>query len=274
MKINFEGTAEEFRLVFSGAILFEEEEDFEDSGPRVRSFPVVRGGKKEEPSTEEEEEDEDEDPLEEEEEEGDDGMPLVASGMPTLNPTRDEMPVPLNDRVHKKQKLPSLKPEVREAAWGAFRKVCVLWIENFGATEEVEVTQMQALRDEEGNFVDEEGNLIPKGAKVCYEAVKAKVVQPAKQPDRLAALSDLGAGQHTIAVLIMAYEMGSLQLMVGKALLEHTETPLLGLSSSESYFDYIDQIAANMVQVSHMAFPDLAGTYDYSTKWRRSSYAV
>jgi hypothetical protein len=38
--------------------------------------------------------------------------------------------------------------------------------------------------------------------------------------------------------------------------------------------DHIDEVAANMVQISHMGFPDLAGTYDYSTKWRRSNNAV
>jgi hypothetical protein len=61
----------------------------------------------------------------------------------------------------------------------------------------------------------------------------------------------------------MAYEAKSLQRLVANA--------LIGVvSGSKDYsLDYADKIASNMVQVSHMVFPDLAGTYDYSTKWRR-----
>ncbi len=64
------------------------------------------------------------------------------------------------------------------------------------------------------------------------------------------------------------------QSQVGKALLEYTQKPYLGLSTQDAYHEYIDEVAANMVQISHMGFPDLAGTYDYSTKWRRSNNAV
>jgi hypothetical protein len=91
-----------------------------------------------------------------------------------------------------------------------------------------------------------------------------------EQPDRMQLLGELGSGPYPKAVLVMAYEIGSLQRLVGKALLEETGQPRLGLETVEAYQDFIDQIAANMVQISHLVFPDLAGTYDYSTKWKRS----
>lgn len=88
---------------------------------------------------------------------------------------------------------------------------------------------------------------------------------PGDQPDRLEALRQAGTGRYTLPVLIMAYELGSLQRLIEKALI------LLAIGPSESAerLDYADKIAANMVQISHLTFPDLAGTYDYSTKWRR-----
>jgi hypothetical protein len=84
----------------------------------------------------------------------------------------------------------------------------------------------------------------------------------AVQPNRLALMQELGHGQFTIPVVIMAYEAKSLQRLIEKALKE------AGLNSD---LDYADQIACNMVQVSHMGFPDLAGTYDYSTSWKRKN---
>ena len=45
-----------------------------------------------------------------------------------------------------------------------------------------------------------------------------------------------------------------------------------GFSSSlwfQGWKDYVHAVAAHMVQVSHIGFPDLAGTLDYSTQWRR-----
>ncbi len=96
----------------------------------------------------------------------------------------------------------------------------------------------------------------------------------AEQPDRLGMMQELGQGRWPVPILVMAYEVGSLQQMVGKALLEYTQKPYLGLSTRDAYLDHIDEVAANMVQISHMGFPDLAGTYDYSTKWRRSNNAV
>jgi len=91
-----------------------------------------------------------------------------------------------------------------------------------------------------------------------------------EQPDRLRAMQDLGQGRWPIPVLVMAYETKSLQRLVERALIEKQGVIERNYDSREEYLDYIDRVAVNMVQVSHMGFPDLAGTYDYSTKWKRS----
>jgi hypothetical protein len=89
----------------------------------------------------------------------------------------------------------------------------------------------------------------------------------AEQPDRLGMMQELGQGRWPVPILVMAYEIGSLQRMVEKALVTSGAV-------ADPDLDHIDEVAANMVQISHMGFPDLAGTYDYSTKWRRSNNAV
>jgi len=91
--------------------------------------------------------------------------------------------------------------------------------------------------------------------------------ETAPQPDRLSLIQSLGQGPHVVPLLVLLYERGSLQRFVGDALDE------LGILAEdpqdEEWLAYIDLVSANMVQVSHMGFPDLAGTYDYSTKWRK-----
>jgi len=84
----------------------------------------------------------------------------------------------------------------------------------------------------------------------------------APQPDRLALMTALGQGRWPIPILVMAYEIQSLQRLVQKALVETGHEKALDL-------DWIDLVASNMVQVSHIGFPDISGTYDYSTRWRR-----
>lgn len=83
------------------------------------------------------------------------------------------------------------------------------------------------------------------------------------QPNRLELMEELGHGRLTIPILIMAYEIKSLQRMIEYAL-NHADEP------RAANLDFVDQVACNMVQVCHMGFPDLAGTYDYSTSWRRN----
>lgn len=103
--------------------------------------------------------------------------------------------------------------------------------------------------------------------KVCFQWSQNFGVEEAVQPDRLSLLQSLGSGRHTIPVLVMAYEMLSLQRLVEKALVESDVT----LPEGEARLDYVDQIAANMAQVSHFGFAELAGTYDYSLRWRRAA---
>jgi hypothetical protein len=104
----------------------------------------------------------------------------------------------------------------------------------------------------------------------CVSWIDGFDEEGAEQPDRLQMMQDLGQGALPVPILVMAYEQGSLQQMVGKALLEYTQKPFIGLSTQDAYHEYIDKVSSNMVQISHMGFPDLAGTYDYSTKWKRS----
>jgi hypothetical protein len=84
-----------------------------------------------------------------------------------------------------------------------------------------------------------------------------------EQPDRLEALRVAGSGRFAFPILVMAYETRSLQRLVEKALISRKIVPVA------EALEYADKIAGNMVQICHMCFPDLAGTYDYSTKWRR-----
>jgi hypothetical protein len=76
-----------------------------------------------------------------------------------------------------------------------------------------------------------------------------------EQPDRVALMNDLGRSRYATALLIIAYEIGSLQRLVVNA---------LGPMATD---EFGTAIAGNMVAVSHMGFPDLAGTFDYSSKW-------
>lgn len=90
-----------------------------------------------------------------------------------------------------------------------------------------------------------------------------------EQPDRLACMEKMGSGRYTIPVLVMAYEIGSLQRLVQKAYMSQApHNPTAAVLAED--LEFCDQIACNMVQVSYMCFPDLAGTYDYSTRWRRT----
>lgn len=89
--------------------------------------------------------------------------------------------------------------------------------------------------------------------------------QEGEQPDRVKLMTSFGGGPHTLPVIVMAYEQGSLQSLVLGALT--TAAPDTG--SYDEWLDYVDRVASTMVQVSHIGWPELAGTYDYTTKWRR-----
>jgi len=194
MRIEFEGSMEEFRALFSGQMhgITPVDPKLPDAVERTKPYKAERVDVWEMPSIQQAEQ---------------------AANSAALSAKNIE--------------LPELDPSTRASAWSAFRDFCVSWIDGF----------------------DQEG---------------------ADQPDRLQMMQDLGQGALPVPILVMAYEQGSLQQMVGKALLEYTEKPYLGLSTQDAYHEYIDKVSSNMVQISHMGFPDLAGTYDYSTKWKRS----
>lgn len=82
------------------------------------------------------------------------------------------------------------------------------------------------------------------------------------QPDRLALIAGLGSSQHLVTVLRLGYHLGSLQRLVQEGL-RYKDDP-----RSED-LDFCAQVAANITSVSHVGFPDIAGTYDYTNRWRR-----
>lgn len=106
-------------------------------------------------------------------------------------------------------------------------------------------------------------------AEFCGKWVKGFGNYEDDQPDRLGMIQEMGNGKALVPVLIRAYEVGSLQRLIEQALNKHSAVHRMAFGADqEKWLDWCDLIAANMVQISHMGAPDLAGTYDYSTKWR------
>lgn len=78
------------------------------------------------------------------------------------------------------------------------------------------------------------------------------------QPDRVLLSNSICSGRHTVTLLKIICEIGSLQNAV-----------LLAAGSSIDA-DKADKVAASMVQISGAtSFPDLNHVYDYGTRWRR-----
>lgn len=100
----------------------------------------------------------------------------------------------------------------------------------------------------------------------CHAWVQGFEEADGEQPDRRQLMEDLGSGQNVVAVLVMGYETESLQRLVEKALLE---SGVEWGGSPESWLNWVDRVAATMVQISHQGFPELAGTYDFTQRWRR-----
>ena len=234
MKFTFEGTAEEFRLVFSkpaGAKTVDKKSTFSaqvnleeshhlpwweqvsyqpsESFPFADVSPPIPSNLNAPPIP----------PVTEERLPEMAFRPLEGA---KANYWEDLPPIPKDDDPYNQRAptvLPQIAPAIRDEAWKIFKEFCQTWISGFNDTK-------------------------------------------ADQPDRLQLIKDLGHGRYTIPVLIMAYEIKSLQRLVEKALNEAT--------GNKFDLDFIDQVACNMVQISHMGYPDLAGTYDYSTAWRRN----
>lgn len=83
--------------------------------------------------------------------------------------------------------------------------------------------------------------------------------EPVEQPNRVELMTNLASSRYAYSILILCYEIQALQLLVKQA-----------LDDMELDIEYIDRVAAHMVAVSHAGLPDLAGTYDYSARWRDS----
>lgn len=82
-----------------------------------------------------------------------------------------------------------------------------------------------------------------------------------EQPDRVSMMQAIGQGRVAYGIIVMAYELESLQELVYRALKAKGFTvPSL---------DWLERVSGTMVQVCREGFPDLAGTLDYSQRWRR-----
>jgi hypothetical protein len=160
-----------------------------------------------------------------------------------------------------KASLPTLTTVDRKDGELAFRAFCLLWIQGWGEQHEVEKEQDVHVLTPDGNkYFGVDGYPI-------FEKKMVKVIEAVPQPDRIAAMRELGHGRLPRSILIMAYERGSLQALVSDAL-KGSEDKLPSTLADKPWIEVVDVIAANMIQVCHMAFPDLSGTYDYTQRWK------
>lgn len=162
-----------------------------------------------------------------------------------------------------KATLPSIPKDDRIEAKKAFRDFCLLWIQGWGETQEVK-------KEVDVHILNEDGS--PRfglDGYPLFEKSLQTVTEPVPQPDRVSAMRELGCGRLPRSILIMAYERGSLQGLVSDAL-KGSEDKLPSTLTNKPWEEVVDVLAANMIQVCHMAFPDLYGTYDYTQRWKRS----
>jgi len=100
------------------------------------------------------------------------------------------------------------------------------------------------------------------------EWVKGFQDDEADQPNRVELIETMGSGQWTVPFLVLCYEYGSLQKFCGVCLREDYRDQY---DSEADWWEWIDLVACNIVQVSVAGFPDVQGTYDYSTRWKREA---
>jgi hypothetical protein len=98
-------------------------------------------------------------------------------------------------------------------------------------------------------------------ADFCVEWAKGFEEMGAPQPDRVELMQKLGSSRYIYVILIMAYEMESLQRLVMAAF----ETRGVILKD----LDFVNRFSEVMVSVSHVGCPEIPGTFDYTTRWRR-----
>lgn len=94
-------------------------------------------------------------------------------------------------------------------------------------------------------------------------------VQGAVQPDRGELMKNLGSGRHAIPILVMGYEVGSLQKLIVEVYKQAFNKGSHRWEITSESLDFIERVSGTMCQVSHSGFPDLSGLHDYTLRWRR-----
>lgn len=101
-------------------------------------------------------------------------------------------------------------------------------------------------------------------------------IEGATQPDRVRLMEHLGSGAHARHILILAFQRLSLQALIIDAIALKSE-PFAdswkeGFRSASENLDRIDRIAGHLVQLAApCGFPELVDTFDYTTRWRRTT---
>ncbi len=114
----------------------------------------------------------------------------------------------------------------------------------------------------------ERAGCVEEATKMLESWVEGFDTPEAEQPDRVKLIEKMGSSQWTVPFLVLCYEYGSLQKFCGTCLRQnHREK----FDSEEAWWEWIDSVACNIVQVSVAGFPDVQGTYDYSTRWKREA---
>jgi len=97
--------------------------------------------------------------------------------------------------------------------------------------------------------------------------------QPGDLPgtvDRVKLMENLGAGAHARHILILAFQRLSLQQLVIDALVRFGWHP--PFDEHEANLNWIERLAGHLVQLAApCGFPELVDTYDYTTRWRRTT---
>lgn len=101
-------------------------------------------------------------------------------------------------------------------------------------------------------------------------------VEGAYQPDRVRLMENLGSGPHARHILILAFQRLSLQALIIDALASRSapfETAWKeGFRAASENLDRVERIAGHIVQLAApCGFPELVDTYDYTTRWRRTT---
>jgi hypothetical protein len=97
--------------------------------------------------------------------------------------------------------------------------------------------------------------------------------QPGDLPgtvDRVKLMENLGAGASARHILILAFQRLSLQQLVIDALVRIGWHP--PFDEHEANLNWIERLAGHLVQLAApCGFPELVDTYDYTTRWRRTT---